>query len=330
MLEDDPLETKPCTHMGAYGSVDGVEVVCAADTDAARLAAFGARYGVGALYDDYRRMLRMERPDVVSICAWATDRAAMVMEAIDAGVRGIWCEKAMAASLDEARAMADAAGRAGVVMIVSHMRRWCPRYRKAKEMIEGGVIGRLQSIVAHFSGSLLHTGTHAFDVLRWFAGEARWVEGALEERGGRAFEWELADDRGGRAVIGFDDGVYATVHGESKGYFFFEFDVIGSHGRIRIGNNDVLRLYRPAPSRHYTGLLELDGAPFPGFEERNIWTAALEDLIGCMRGEAENPSGPEDGLRALEMALGVHVSHGLGGARVELPLEVTGARVASR
>lgn len=96
MLEDDPLDTKPCTHMGAYRSFDAgvVEVIAASDTDNERLEAFGGRFGVKGLYKDYREMLEEASPDIVSICAWATDRHRMALDAMDAGVKGIWCEKA--------------------------------------------------------------------------------------------------------------------------------------------------------------------------------------------------------------------------------------------
>lgn len=323
MLEDDPLETKPCTHMGAYQRVgadtDRVGVIAAADLDSVRLEAFGKRFGVDSLYADYRAMLTEVRPDIVSICAWAPDRLRMVMDSIDAGVRGIWCEKAFATSLDEGRTMIEAARNDGVSLIVSHMRRWSPEYAMAKEIIENGGIGRLQSMVAHFGGSLIHTGTHAFDILRWFGGPVEWVEGALETDHG-SLPWDVKEDLGGNAFIQFRNGAKAAVLADSKSYFFFEFDIIGSSGRMRIGNNDLLEYYSPGPSSHYTGLKELKKRPFPPFEQKNIWTEALNNLLDCVDKRGENRSGPVEGLDALEMALSIHESSRKNGARVHIPL----------
>lgn len=322
MLEDDPLEKKPCTHIGAYeelARMGKVEVTAASDIDPARLREFGKRYGVEKLYLDYREMLSRERLDIVSICAWAPERAAMVIDTAGAGAKGIWCEKALATSMDEARAIVEAAGKNGAEMVVSHMRRWSPEYAKAKEIIENGGIGELQSITSHFSGSFIHTGTHAFDVLRWFGGDIEWVEGTLEDVAG-SLPWDVADDRGGRAFIKFKNGVHGAVFAESKGYFFFEFDIIGSHGRIRIGNNDLLEYYRPSASTHYTGFKELYRVKFPEYEKANIWTGALTNLLDAMEGRVSSRNGPEDGLGALEAALAVHESHRRGG-KVYLPLE---------
>jgi predicted dehydrogenase len=332
MLGEDPTETKPCTHMGAYLALDkryGLEVVAASDTDAGKLEAFKEKFGIDRIYTDYRAMLAEVSPDIVSICAYATERREMVIASIEAGVKGIWCEKAMATSLAEARSIVEASRNSGVSIIVSHMRRWAPDYRVVKDIIDSGGIGELKSIVSHFSGSLMHTGTHAFDVLLWLAGPARWVTGAIEGAGG-SFVWDGAGDPGGNAVIGFDNGVYATVHAESKGYFFFEFDIIGSTGRVRIGNNGVLEYYTKGKSKRHVGIEELWRRDFPAFEEKNHWIEALKNLIDRMEGRAELESGPEEGLRAMELALAIHKSAASGGEKVYIPLEAEGLKVMSR
>jgi predicted dehydrogenase len=235
----------------------------------------------------------------------------------------------MATSLAEARSIVEASERSGVSIIVSHMRRWAVRYRVVKEIIDSGGIGKLKSIVSHFSGSLMHTGTHAFDVLLWLAGPALWVTGAIEGAEG-SFVWDGAGDPGGNAVIGFDNGVYATVHGESKGYFFFEFDIIGSAGRIRIGNNDVFEYYAKEKSKNYAGIEELWLRDFPPFKEKNSWTEALKNLIDSMEGRAAPLSGAEEGLAAMELGLAIHKSAASGGLKVRIPLEAEGLKVLSR
>ncbi len=335
MLEDDPLEKKPCTHMGAYLALGGdvVRVSSASDISPGRANAFGRRYSIDALYVDYMEMLKEEAPEIVSICAYAPERYRMVMDSIEAGVKGIWCEKAFATNMEEAGSMMDACAENNVSLIVSHLRRWSPDYQKAKELIDSGAIGRLQYIAAHFSGSLMHTGTHAFDVLNWFCGPAKWVSGGLEPGSFERFKdlpWDVAGDSGGWAVIMFENNTYATVHADSKPYFFFEFDMVGSMGRIRIGNNDLLEYYTAEESAHYTGLKELRMRDFPAFENKNIWVGALRNLIDAMEGRAESSNGPIDGRNALEIALAIHESARMGGNAVELPLKDSKLTIRSR
>ncbi|MBW1793732.1 MAG: Gfo/Idh/MocA family oxidoreductase [Deltaproteobacteria bacterium] len=381
LLDKDPLiPNKPCTHAGAYQAVDRTEIVAAADIRADRIHDFSKEYNVDNVYLEYREMLKKESPDIVSICAYAPERFNMVVDALHAGVKGIWCEKAFATSLSEAEEMVRLCQDHGAMLIVSHMRRWSSDYKLARELISDGVIGEPVSVVSHFSGNMIHTGTHAFDVLRFFFGDATLVQGSLEafdstknfnlcgwhfahprtrqhhvacplcgalyvgdgaptlrgqpvpKRGFRneSHRWKnfISRDTGGYALICFDSGVYATVHADSKGYFIFEFDIMGTEGRIRIGNR-LFELYLAEASRTESGLIELYRKEM-NLEGNNLWTKAVEHLVACMEGKAENISGPSDGMAALEIALAIHESHQKQGRVVGLPLENRTLRVMSR
>ncbi len=58
----------PVSHAGAFATTPGFRLVAAANRTEPKLRAFGERWGVRALYADFRAMLRDERPDVVSVC----------------------------------------------------------------------------------------------------------------------------------------------------------------------------------------------------------------------------------------------------------------------
>ncbi len=337
LLDNDPLiPKKPCSHAGAYKAVERIEIAAAADIDPVRLRAFSEQYGVDRTYSDYREMLEKERPDIVSVCAYATERFDMVVDCISKGVRGIWSEKAFATSLSEAEEMVRLCGEHGTHLIVSHMRRWNPYYQLAKKLISEGEIGEPVSAVCHFSGNMIHTGTHAFDVLRYFFGDADWVEGHLENAGNvshhnafQSTEKIIKDDVGGYALICFKNGAYATVQGDSKGFFIFEFDIMGTEGRIRIGNR-LFELYKAKESGTESGLVELYKEEVHAENTKNIWKEAANNLVDCIEGKRENPSGPKDGRDALEIALAMHHSQNMNGERVLLPLEDKTLKVLSR
>ncbi len=337
LLDNDPLiPEKPCSHAGAYQACERVEISAAADCRSDRLHDFAQQYHVENLYHDYEEMLKKEKPDIVSICAYANERYRMVCDCIRAGVKGIWCEKAFAASLREADEMVSLSDQYGAEIIVSHMRRWDPDYQRAKKLIAEGAIGEPISAVCHFSGSMLHTGTHAFDVLRYFFGDADWVEGHLEDNSSISHHnaFDSADqlitrDVGGYALIYFKSGLYATVHGDSKGYFIFEFDIIGSEGRIKIGNR-LLEVYCARESPTESGLIELQRQEVVADKSKNIWTEAANNLLDAIEGRASNMSTAEDGRAALEIALAVHQSDRNSGERVLLPMEDKTLKVLSR
>ncbi len=336
LLDTDPLiPNKPVTHMGAYRSVARTEVVSASDVRTDRLHAFSREFGVNAVYLDYREMLAREQLDIVSICAYAPDRCRMVVDAVTAGVKGIWCEKAFATSLGEAEAMERLCDEEGVALIVGHTRRFSPDYRHAKALLHSKAIGEPVSVVCHFSGSMVHTGTHAYDILRFFFGDARWVEAILQEPAGPAQDpvgkgkEGVRHDVGGCALIVFKNGLHASVHGESKDYFIFEFDIMGSKGRMRIGNW-LFELYVAEESERESGLKELKAKETGNFDASSPTVSAALHLLDCMEGRSENMSGPRDGLAALEIALAMQQSHILGGTRVHLPLQERMLRVMSR
>ena len=90
-LAKDPLRSKPHTHAGWYAAHPRVTLVAGADTDPAALAEFSADWAVPAshCYADYREMLARERPDVVSVCAYAPERVEMCEAAIAAATNSI-------------------------------------------------------------------------------------------------------------------------------------------------------------------------------------------------------------------------------------------------
>ena len=277
LLERDPLRARPHTHAGWYASDPRTTIVAGCDVDAGRLASFGEDWGVDAahLYDDYRLLLERERPDIVSVCAYAADRVDMCQAALAAGARGLWIEKAVACTVDEAEGLGRAVAAAGAAAVVDYPRRLDARYRAVARWVHDETFGRLESIHVLFSGHVVHTGTHAWDLLLAWCGPWARVDASLDTPAHEAAasgddrerdESEASryadalksgiPDRGGRARIVFENGVEAFVTGGAKRYFVFQCDLVCAGGRIRVGN-DVWDLLAPADSPRYSGYREL-------------------------------------------------------------------------
>lgn len=317
LLEQDPLEQHPCTHVGAWVSRTDIQLVAGCDIDEERCHAFVAAYPDSRCYTDYRRMLAEERLDCVSICAYATERKAMILAALEFGVRGIWAEKALACSLAEIDAIEAAVNSANIPLTVSYMRRWGADYRQVQTAVAASEIGRLQTITAQFSGNLLHTGTHALDVLTMLAGPARRVRGWLERGAGRVqdsgYRYQGKDtadeikDVGGHAVIEYDKNVFGFVQGQARNYFWFEFELQGSQGLIRIGN-EQFELWRRAASRRHSGFHELRRDDVFTRPSGNVWQQACAELVAAIREGATISCGVPEARYALATALGIHAS----------------------
>jgi len=101
--------------------------------------------GIPKVYDDYREMLRKEQLDLV-ICCPENARHGEVAEAVAARGAHVLTEKPVAASLADALRMARAAKANGVELFVNWPTTWSPAVRKAKELLDQGVIGDLWQV----------------------------------------------------------------------------------------------------------------------------------------------------------------------------------------
>ncbi|MFQ6097026.1 MAG: Gfo/Idh/MocA family protein [Armatimonadota bacterium] len=98
----------------------------------------------------YKRMVQRDDVDVVDICTPNVNHLEVVLAAAEAG-KHILCEKPLARTADEAKKMAKAVEKAGVINMVSHNYRRCPAVSLAKKMIDNGDLGEIY----HFRATYL-------------------------------------------------------------------------------------------------------------------------------------------------------------------------------
>jgi predicted dehydrogenase len=350
LLERDPLRPKPHTHAGWYAGDARTSLVAGCDIYPERLASFGEDWDVASahLYDDHRTLLERERPDIVSVCAYAKDRVEMCRNALASGARGLWIEKAVACAVVDAERLSQAVAAAGAAAVVDHPRRLEPRYRAVGRWVRDETFGRLETVHVLFSGHVVHTGTHAWDLLLEWCGPWARVEATLDTPAQEAsasgdhhdrseadqarYAEALRDgetDRGGRARIVFENGVEAFVTGGAKRYFIFQCDLVCTRGRIRIGN-DVWEVLTPADSPRYTGYRELasiDPATHMRDDDQCVSTV-LGELIDAMN--TGRPSALSIDAAARALALGVAIMQaGLTGQAVTPSTLDRSLRIAS-
>ncbi len=331
MLEDDPLRGKPCTHAGAFNGVQKTKMIAACDINEERLNKFGKKWNISSLYTNYYKMLQKEQIDIVSVAAWTQFHNEMVVAAAESGVQGIYCEKPMALTLDQANEMLNVCKRNNVKLVINHERRWDPYYLKVKKIIEEGKIGELKTIVGNAlawddltakkieiygGGTMFHDGTHLTDLLRFFAGEPAWVS-AYEDRPNGAEYVENTVF----GLVGFLKGTKAFLEGGgSRNYFNFELDLQGTEGRIIIGNG-IKELYVTNKSKRFSGFKELERLELtaPG-NNASPFISGVKDLIRCIETGCESNSSGEDGKKALEIIYAMYKSAKDEGKRVSIPL----------
>ncbi len=127
-------------HALVYSRLPEAELVAVCDIDAERAKAVAEKYGARTYYTDYQELL--SNPDIQAVSVATPDFAHRdIAVAAAQAKKHILCEKPLATTLEEAQEIVNAAGEAGVKLMVDYHNRINPPFVAAKQSIEAGEIG---------------------------------------------------------------------------------------------------------------------------------------------------------------------------------------------
>jgi predicted dehydrogenase len=163
-------------HALAFQANQRFEVAGVCDVDRMRLDAAAAKFG-GIRGTEARAVASAVKPDVFCVCTLPHLRSEMIRIGIQSGARLIAFEKPVALSSREGMDIRKMLATSGVKAVVSHQHRYGEHYKKVKEIIASGALGRIHTVYGTASGWMMHMLSHLIDYMRWFNpdGEARWV-----------------------------------------------------------------------------------------------------------------------------------------------------------
>jgi predicted dehydrogenase len=177
-------------HLPGWARVPFAEVVAAADGSGEALAR-----AAGALppscrhrFRDWRDLVALDDLDVVDVCTPNRTHAPVALAALRAG-KHVLCEKPLATTADEVRALAGAAGESGRVLMAAQHLRFEPVSRQLKALVDGGMLGDVYYARAQWlrrrwvparptfterrlsgGGPALDIGVHVLDLAYWLLG----------------------------------------------------------------------------------------------------------------------------------------------------------------
>lgn len=173
-------------HMKAVIDHPNAELYMICDINEALLNETAAKYNISRKTTDYRQMLADPAVDAVIIVTPDQTHREISVAALEAG-KHVLCEKPMALTLDDCKAMIDAAAKAKTKMMVGQICRYTPGFVAAKNLIERGEIGELFFVETEYAHDYAHIdvewrldplrhgflggGCHAVDLARWIAGD---------------------------------------------------------------------------------------------------------------------------------------------------------------
>ena len=307
---DPPLMSHPGregltdSHAGALADHPGTELVAGCELDERRLKGFGERYGVDALYTDYREMLRNERLDFVSICTRTDVRPEATGLAVGCGAKGILTEKPMAHTLGEADRMVEVCEQAGVPLACGPISVAHPAFRKVKELLDGGAIGSILSLESNSVLAQHNPWMYLID------SPGAWVLGVASDDG----IVEETKEFSGAGIIGFRNGLHGFIR---PGAPFVR--ITGESGEL-IFDWQRFHLYQDVEGPARVDRVEVN-LPEPHFVGEWSPLYSVDNVVECVDNGGEPRVSGRRVRDAMEIQIALRESHRLGGIRVDLPLE---------
>ena len=127
-------------------------------------------------YKDYRQMLDIEKPNLVSIAVPTKTHHQIALEVIRRKIH-LLIEKPIAFNINEAEEIIEEAKKARVKLTVGHIERFNPAVIKLKELIKEGKLGTIVSVMTRRAGTIparikdanvvLDMGVHDIDLLNF-------------------------------------------------------------------------------------------------------------------------------------------------------------------
>jgi predicted dehydrogenase len=196
-----------------------------AEFNQARCSELGEKYGVKS-FCDHKDLLKMGEIDAVVVSGPNALHASQTIDALNAG-KHVLCEKPMAVSRDEAKAMIDAAKKNNKYLMIGLNQRLMPPHVRAKEILKTGRLGKVLSFRTAFKhpgpegwsvdaakswffrkdqafmGVTGDLGIHKADLMRWL------LDQEFTEVGGMITTLDKRDPEGN--LIALDDNAMLTL-----------------------------------------------------------------------------------------------------------------------
>lgn len=241
-------------------TLDNAEIVAVGSRNQARSDEFAADFHVKKAYGSYEDLAADPDVEVVYVASPHSHHAEHAIMCMNQG-KHVLCEKALSLNLKEVIEMFEVARKNDVLLMEAFVTPFQPSYRKAKEIIESGEMGKIQYLHGWFGfntapydpqgrlfnpelggGSLLDIGLYAvFDAL-WFLGSPKDISAsaALTDRG---------IDTSLTMRFDYPEGVFASLYSSFYTASGPGCDIFCEKGILRITRRGILHQQLETRSR---------------------------------------------------------------------------------
>ena len=318
----DKKREQPASHVMALKKNSRVKLVAGVDCEPKARDLFKKKNPLVRVYSSVEELWQNCQPDIVVVAVNEDSHLSVALDVLSRSPRLVILEKPVALNSREAAKIKAAAKKFDVPVLVNHERRFALDYNAAADYLKN--IGSVQSISAKlFSGmklydpaaeesggySLLHDGTHLVDIVLFLLER-------LEDAGGQKAARVLLKnpvvtgvwlDPKNKEIVRELCAHYSNklcpeisffMSGRSR-FFGFEVDVVGTEGRVCIGNG-YAKFYRRAESSLYTDFFSLKRDEKISLPKKTGYFANMvQNAVDFLDGKAPLKSTLQTGINAL-------------------------------
>jgi predicted dehydrogenase len=273
---------------------------------------------------DWQRVVRRDDVDIVVVST-----VNGVLRDVSTGAlqnhKHVLCEKPLGRSSEESQVMLDAAQAGGVVLKTGFNHRCHPAIAKAKELLDGGQIGKVMFLRCRYGhggrpgyekewraskqmcggGEMLDQGVHVVDLFRWFAGEFDEAFGYTP-----TCFWNMEVEDNAFAMFRTKQGVVATMHTSwTQWKNLFSFEVFGTAGYLVIdglGGSYGIETLKVGRRKPEGGAPDEQTIQFNGPD--TSWQFEWQEFLTAIDGNREPIGSGHDGHQANRMIEAVYRS----------------------
>jgi predicted dehydrogenase len=324
-FDDDISQNKKRTHASGYTIFNETTLTAFSDIDPLKLKKYGKKFSVDNLYEDYNQMFDDLDIDVVSICTLSDSHLELVKKAASSGVKGIFIEKPISDSLENAKKIIKICEENKITLLVDHQRRFESFYHEMKKIITSEKLGQIQSVHVYYGAGITNTGSHIFDLLRYFFGE---ITSVLSKKSKSISPNPL--DPNLDVVLEFSQNFNGHLHAlDISNYGICEFDIFGANGRLKV---DLLtnqaNYFQVNSNSHDYKILSLEKS-FIDSSKKSGTILGIENLISCINSNDIPLCNGYDGYKSLEL-ISASIMSASKKTVINLPLETNSYKINSK
>jgi len=313
--------------LSAWQHVQGVKITSLADKNLERATKLADEFNLNRCYSSPEAMIIELQPDFLDICTRPDSHAELVKLSTQYNLP-VLCQKPFCRSWEEINTIVKLCEAENVRLMINENFRWQPYYRKVKELLLSGELGkpfmvklhqRHRLTLPHFNHyqkyflempnlALYELGTHLLDLLRFLFGEPETVYARLHR-----ISAEVKGEDVQTIVLGFGDSLTAIITdswasvpiktldrtAEERKWYPRILEIDCENGTIFVDQAGSLKIYMDSEQ------IDLD---YPSDAIQQSHSSALKHFIECLENGCEFETNGKNTLATMRLVYAAYDS----------------------